>query len=204
MNTDLPSAVPLTATTASAIAVSERLFSGLISTEDYDAQALTTTIYSVTKLTYLPILMTMDDDPTAILTLAGPALGFGTPENEKNKVYLCCSTRTIGFVDFFAPISGDTVRLDQDALKRLYMYLKESDRTDQLLIAREDDIVGPDYLKMVLTDEEHREGDARTVEGLQPTASSSGNRPGPGPSSKDESSALGSIQKGKGKGKEKG
>ena len=154
---DLPS-IPfqLAAHTASATALSEKLFNGHINKSDYDAQILPTTIKSAIKLASVPIIMTTDDSLAAILTQAGQEPDKSPPDREKVKLCLCCSTRLVGFIGL--PVSRDLVTLDRDELKKLLTFLRESNRTDQLLVTREDDILGPEYLKMVMIPKRYPEG----------------------------------------------
>ena len=166
----------LAAHTASATALTEMLFHGIVSQRDYDAQILSTTIKSPIWAASVPIIMTTDDTLTAILAQAARGLHISPPNVESAKPYLWCSTRLLEFMGILVPVSGDSVLLDQNGLKNLFTYLKEGDLTDQLLIACEDEIVEAEYLKILVIREESREDDTPAVRGLRPIASSEGRR----------------------------
>ncbi|KAM0801856.1 hypothetical protein BDR22DRAFT_888305 [Usnea florida] len=131
------------------------------------------------KLAYISIVKTTDDDLTAILAQASydePATS--PPDKKKENLYLCFSASLLGFISLSAPVSRHSVLLDPDGFKKTLTFMKESHRADQLLVAQEDDIVGPKYLKMVVTHEEYREGDTYAVIDSRPSTSSPGGRYG--------------------------
>ena len=166
----------MTSCLATATALTEKLFHGTISQHDYDAQILPTSIKSITRAASIPIIMTTHDTLTAILALAVRGLDVPSPNRERAKPYLWCSTRLLEFIDTPAPMSNEFVLLDQEGLKELFTFLKEGDRTERLLVACEGDVEEGEDLKMLVSREEDREDDTVAVKGWRRTASSEGRR----------------------------
>ena len=186
----------LAAHTASATALSEKLFNGLISKRGYDAEILPTTIKSAIKQASIPIIMTTDDDLAAILTQASQGLDNSPSNREKGKLCLCVSTRLLGFIGLLSvPISQHSVTLDRDELKKVLTFLKESGRTDQFLLAGEDYIIGPDYLKIVMSPRRYPEDVVHSTEDWRLTTfPPGGGELRRGPTSEAESSAPSPVQ----------
>lgn len=171
-----PSPFNLAAHTASATALTEKLFHGRISQKDYDAQIIPTSIMSVTGVADIPIIMTIDDSLTAILAPAVRGLDSSSANKESAKLYLWCPTRVLETIGIPIPVSSESVLLDQDGLKKLFKLMKEGDRNEQLLLACEDDIAEVEHYKKLMTRHEDREDNTDATMDWRPTASSSESR----------------------------
>lgn len=171
-----PSSFILAAHTASATALTEKLFHGRISQKDYDAQIIPTSIMSVTRVANIPIIMTIDDSLTAILALAVRGLDSSSANKESAKLYLWCPTEVLENIGIPIPVSSESVLLDQDGLKKLFKFMKEGDRNEQLLLAYEGDIAEAHHYKKLMTRDENREDDTDAMMDWRPTSSSSEGR----------------------------
>ena len=174
-----PSTLSLAAHTANATALTEALFQGGISQDDYDTRIVATCIMSMTRLMHVPIIMTTDDTLATILALA--VRGLDDPsrpiDRDSAKLYLACPKRIFEAIGIPAPVSSELVPLDQDELKKLLTFLKGRHRSvDELVIACEDDVTRSEGLQKYWSRVKDQEDDARGTRNWQATASSGGGR----------------------------
>ena len=161
----------LPAYTASATSLAEKLFHGRVSQDDFDAQTLCMSITSVTGAVSIPIIMTSDDTLTTILEHVAHDLNAGPANRERAEVCLWCPTKILESIGIPPPVSGQPVLLDQDGLKRLFTFLKESDQIEQLLLACDGDVADAELFRKLLSPEENRESDTHAARDRPSTAS---------------------------------
>ena len=178
-STFLPSPIRLAAHTASAIALTKRLFEDRISQEDYDDQIIATSIMSITRFASasIPIVMTMDDTLATIFAHAARGLEMSDEKTERAKLYLLCAKRILETLGIPAPVSGEFALLDRDGLKKVLKFIKRNDGgVDELVIAFGDRLEAAEMFKKLMTRVEDREDETRVMKDWRPTASSGGGR----------------------------
>ena len=171
-----PSPIRLAAHTASATALTKRLFEDRISQENYDDQILATSINLITRIASIPIVMTMDDTLATILEHASRALGTTFENTERARLYLLCPKSVLEYLGIPAPVSGELALLDRDGLTKLLKFLQRGNGSDELVIACEDDLDAAEKVKKLMMRVEDQDDETRAMRNWRPTTSSGGSR----------------------------
>ena len=172
-----PSRFNLTAHTASAIALTEGLFNGSISQDDYDAHILPTSIKSDSRYASIPIIMTTMDSPETILAVAIRGLGIPSANRESANLYLWCPRWVLSILGIPAPVSGELVRLDHIALTKVVTYMKERGGATKLELACEDGITNAEDLIKLVARRRELEDEFKAMMGPPPAPSSISGHP---------------------------